>query len=192
MRVAGLVVGVGLALSACTGPPDAEPSPSGEPTSAAPAPGPSSSPPGPAKPERPDAMKRKDAKGAAAAAEYYLSLYSYTKATGDTEEWNTMSHRACSFCKTVSERAKEIKANGESFTGGKLATEVLDEYVRDDLTGIFPLDIQITQAAYTTRSSSGKVIDESKRATDIRRIEMGRQDGAWVVVTVAPVPGAES
>ena len=137
-------------------------------------------------------MSRDDSEGAAAAAEYFLSLYAYIKVTGDIEEWDTMSHRACDFCETASERAKEIEDNGETFTGGDLTMKVFETYARDDLTGIYPLDVRITQAAHVTRGPGGKVVAESGETTDDRRIEMGRQDGEWVVVTVAPIPGASS
>ena len=191
IRMAGLVVAAGLVLSGCTGSPDADadPSPPAEPTSASPSASPSSS--GPAKPERPDAMKRKDAKGAAAAAEYFLSLYSYTKVTGDTEEWDAMSHRACAFCRTAMEHANEISSNGDTYTGGELSMEVTQTYMKDDLTGIYPLDIDLTQAPFQVFNTDGELIESSEGESLDRRVEVGRKDSAWIVVTVAPVPDGE-
>lgn len=188
MRVAGLVVGVGLALSACTGPPDADPSPPGEPTSAAPSPSPSPSPSGPAKPERPDAMKRKDAKGAAAAAEYFIELYPYVMATGDTEEFEAMSHRACGFCEELARQASAIQDAGEIFVGGATAVEMTKEYRRDEVTGIYPFDSRITQEAQTITAADGRIVLDVRREVLDRRIEMGRRQGKWVMVTVAPIP----
>ncbi|MFC8796264.1 DUF6318 family protein [Promicromonospora sp. NPDC057138] len=151
----------------------------------------SPTPSAPAKPERPEAMKRDDAEGAAAAAEYFLSLYAYTRSTGDTKDWDAMSHRACDFCKDGSNRAKEMAANGESLRGGGLEVEILQAYQRDDLTGIYPLDARVTQQAYETRDAGGDVTDSGEREVVDRRIEMGRRDGDWVVVTIAPIPGGE-
>ncbi len=50
-------------------------------------------------------MEREDAEGAAAAAEYFIELYPYVMATGDTEEFEAMSHRACGFCDDALEQA---------------------------------------------------------------------------------------
>jgi hypothetical protein len=191
MRMAGLVVAVGLALSACTGStpdPDVSTSPTGDPTPTASA---SPSPSVPTKPERPAAMSREDAEGAAAAAKYFLSLYAYTKATGDTEEWDAMSHRACGFCKTATDHADEITANGETYTGGELSMEATQVYLKDELTGIYPLDVRLTQAPFEIRDRTGEQIEASDGEVLTRRVEMGRKDGEWVVVTVAPVPDGD-
>jgi hypothetical protein len=133
-------------------------------------------------------MKRKDAKGAAAAAEYFLSLYSYTKVTGDTEEWDAMSHRACAFCKTAKEHADEISFNGETYSGGELSMEVTQVYMHDDLTGIYPLDIHLIQAPFEVHGRTGELVEASEGDSLARRVEVGREDSDWVVVTVAPVP----
>jgi hypothetical protein len=136
-------------------------------------------------------MERDDAEGAAAAAEYFLSLYAYTRSTGDTRQWEAMSHRSCKFCRDGSDRAKEMTANGESLKGGGLKAQILQIYLRDDLTGIYPLDARITQEPYETRDAEGNVIDSGEREVVDRRIEMGRRDGEWVVVTIAQIPGAD-
>lgn len=188
MRIAGLVLAAGLALSACTGAkPDPEVSagPTGDPTPTASA---SPSPPVPTKPERPEAMEREDAEGAAAAAEYFLSLYAYTKATGDTEEWDAMSHRTCGFCETATEHAAEIAANHENYSGGELSMDVTQVYLKDELTGIYPLDIRLSQAPFEIRDRAGEAIESSDGEVLNRRVEMGRRDSNWVVVTVAPIP----
>lgn len=191
MRVAGLVLAVGLALSACTGAtpdPEVTTDPTGDPMPTASA---SPSPSAPIKPERPEAMEREDAKGAAAAAEYFLSLYAYTRSTGDTQDWDVMSHNACGFCTDGSDRAREMAARGETLVGGGLEVHILQTYLRDDLTGIYPLDARVTQEPYETRDANGRVIDSGDREVVDRRIEMGRRNGDWVVVTIAQIPGAE-
>jgi hypothetical protein len=193
MRMAGLVVAVGLALSGCTGStpdPDVSAVPTGDPTPAVSASA-SPTPSVPAKPERPDAMKRDDAEGAAAAAEYFVSLYAYMKATGDTEEWDAMSHRACGFCKTATDHANKIAADGEGYTGGELSMEVTQVYLRDELTGIYPLDVRLVQAPFEIRDRAGKVLESSDGEVLTRRVEMGRKGGEWVVVTVAPIPDGD-
>jgi hypothetical protein len=190
MRAAGLIVAVGFALSACTGStpdPDVSGSPTGGSTPVASASA-SPTPSKPAKPERPDAMKRDDAEGAAAAAEYFIELYPYVMATGDTEEFEEMSHRACGFCEELSSQASAIQDADEVFVGGETSVEITKEYKRDEVTGIYPFDSKITQQAQTITAADGHVVLDAKQEVLDRRIEMGRRNGEWVMVAVAPIP----
>ncbi len=188
MRAVGLIVTAGLALTACTGSPrdpDVSASPTGVPTPAASA---SPSPSSPAKPERPEAMKRTDAKGAAAAAEYFIELYPYVMATGDTEEFEAMSHRACGFCEQAVKDAERIKDRNQVFQGGTTKVKILDRFVQDDLTGIYPLDVEVNQAASETLAPDGSVVSSAEAQVSAHRVEIGRKDGHWVVVAIAPRP----
>lgn len=190
MRAIGLIVTTGLALSACTGsPPDPEASASSadEPTPVASA---SPSPTAPAKPERPEAMNRKDAEGAAAAAEYFIELYPYVMATGDIEEFESMSHRACGFCEDALEQARAIDESAWVYTGGESSVSVTQIYLRDGVTGIFPIDVEISQKSSRVEDRGGEEIYSVESKAFDRRVEVGRRGGEWVVVTVAPVPKA--
>lgn len=191
LRAIGLIATAGLALSACTGPPpdpEASRSPSSDPTPAASA---SPSPEKPAKPERPEAMKRKDAEGAAAAAEYFIELYPYVMSTGDTEEFEAMSHRACGFCADALEQAERIDESGWTYAGGESGLAVTQVYERDGLTGIFPFDVEITQKSSQIVGPDGEELYTVEAKVFERRVEMGRKGGQWVVVTVAPVPAGD-
>nr|WP_255415715.1 DUF6318 family protein [Promicromonospora sp. AC04] len=186
--MAGLVVAVGLALSACSGStpdPDVTGSSSADPTPTASA---SPSPSFPAKPERPEAMEREDAEGAAAAAEYFIELYPYVMATGDTEEFEAMSHRACGFCDELANQASAIQDADETFAGGATTVQITKEYKRDEVTGIYPFDSKITQEAQTITAADGRTVLDADKEVLERRIEIGRRDGEWVMVTVAPIP----
>lgn len=186
MRLAGVAVAVGLALSACTGTtpdPDGTGSPSGEPTASA-----SPTPSVPAKPERPAAMERDDAEGAAAAAEYFIELYPYVMATGDTEEFEAMSHMACGFCEDALEQAERIRSRNDTWTGGKIRSALLETYKRDELTGIYPLDFEVEQAAAQIIDSEGAAVFKGDDESATYRVEMGRKADAWVVVEIAPGP----
>lgn len=190
MRVAGLVVAVGFALSACTGS-TPDPGVSGSPTDeSTPVASESASPTPsvPAKPERPEAMERDDAEGAAAAAEYFIELYPYVMATGDTREFEAMSHRACGFCDELASQATAIKEGNETFVGGETTVRILEEYKRDELTGIYPFDSKIIQEAQRITAADGHVVLDAEREVLDRRIEVGRAGGDWVMVTVAPIP----
>jgi DNA-binding LacI/PurR family transcriptional regulator len=188
MRAAGLVVVAGLALSGCTGStpdPGVTQSSAGEST---PTVSVSPSPSVPAKSERPEAMKRDDAEGAAAAAEYFIELYPYVMATGDTEEFEAMSHRACGFCDELASQASAIQDAGETFVGGETTVTITKEYKRDEVTGIYPFDSKIIQEAQRITAPNGQVVLDADREVLDRRIEIGRRAGEWVMVTVAPVP----
>ncbi len=189
--IAAVLALTGL-LAACSGAEEpagpASPTPSAAATpSPSPSPSPSAEPEIP-KPERPAAMDKHDADGAAAAAEYFLSLYKYTKATGDTAEWEEMSHRACTFCQTVLERSSEIRKKDLTIDGGDVTSRLFQTYQRDALTGIYPLDLEVTQQASTTIFPDGSVESSAEKVVAIMRVEMGLRKGSWVVVTVAPAP----
>lgn len=161
-----------------------EPTPTATAPSASPSPSPSAE--GEDKPERPAAMEKHDAEGAAAAAEYFLSLYNYTKDSGDTTEWQSMSHEACYFCQNVLDRAAQIHDAELTIEGGDLSFEVLQVYRRDSATGLFPLDVEVTQEASKTARPDGSVESETAKQTGVMRVELGLREGTWVVVTVAP------
>lgn len=181
----GLVVVAGLVLCGCTGP-AAEPSP-GPSVSVSSLP-PSPTPSVPAKPERPEAMERDDAEGAAAAAEYFIELYPYVMATGDTAEFEAMSHRACGFCVELSEQAASIREAGEAFSGGATTVQITKNYPRDQVTGLYLFDARITQEAQTITADDGRIVLDAEREVLERRIEMGRRGTEWLMVAVAPIP----
>lgn len=188
IRAVGLIVAAGLVLTGCTGSPpesDVSSATTGVPTPAASA---SPSPSLPAKPERPEAMKRKDAEGAAAAAEYFIELYPYVMATGDTKEFEAMSHRACGFCSDALEQAESIQARHETWTGGEIQSTLLEMYERDAVTGIFPLDLEVEQAAANIADSEGVTVFEGEDERSTYRVEAGRRGSAWVIVEIALGP----
>jgi pilus assembly protein TadC len=133
-------------------------------------------------------MEREDAEGAAAAAEYFIELYPYVMATGDTEEFEAMSHRACGFCEQALRDADRIQARDQTFQGGRTEVDVLNKYLRDDLTGVYPLDVEVRQAASKTLDSAGSVVAAARSQTSEHRVEVGRKNDRWVVVAIAPRP----
>ncbi|MDO8151855.1 DUF6318 family protein [Isoptericola sp. b408] len=194
-RLVPALVVLGL-LAGCTGgdpEPEAQASePSSAPVTTAPSeeptPSPSPSPTGPTKPERPAAMDKKNAEGAAAAAEHFIELYDYTLKTGDTEALRTMSHRSCGFCDETLAEAESIQTKGETYEGGELSFSLIESFQRDPVTGLFPMDVDVRQAPASIASRSGEVVWEQGATTTEARIEMGRRDGTWVVVEIAGRP----
>ncbi|WP_265521599.1 DUF6318 family protein [Oerskovia flava] len=186
----GAILTTALLLGACTA--DPEPAPDPEPTTTAetttPEPEPEPTETGPAKPERPAAMERDDAEGAAAAAEYFLSLRSYIMVTGDTEEWESLSYESCGYCASGLEQAETIASRGDVFTGGEITTEIVETYLQDSVTGIFPFDLKTDEARTVITDSAGDELFEAESSSQVNRVEVGRQDGDWVIVEVAIAP----
>src|SRR5690606_17458349 len=169
---AGLGVLVGLALVGCTG---AAPEPdvgASSPRVSAEA-SVSASPSVPTKPTRPEAMDRDDAEGAAAAAVYFLSLHSYMKATGHTDQWREMSHHSCGFCTAALKHAESLSAGKQTYVGGEISTEITQVYARDAVTGIQPLDARLTQKPFEIREADGGLVEESEGEVVSRRLELG-------------------
>ncbi|GAB4087236.1 hypothetical protein GCM10028784_38660 [Myceligenerans cantabricum] len=178
--VCGAVVAAAFAtLAACAGDTDAAPSPMTPPPVASE----SATTDAPVtKPERPAAMDRKGPKGAAAAAEYFIELYPYVMATGDTAEFESMSHEACGFCSDALEQAESIRENGDRWIGGEVSMDIARIYDRDALTGVLPLDVEIDQAAGKIIDVEGETLFAQDRSVDVYRAEMGFRNGAWQVV----------
>lgn len=176
---------VTLILSACA----ADGEPAAQPSSAAPSPSPTASPspsiPTVPKPERPATMDDDGQAGAEAAALYFLSLEPYMQSSGDTSDWESMSHSVCEFCANRLEQAKEIAANGDTFTGGHALAEITETYAQDPPTGIWPIDVIVHQDATRIARPSGEVVFTQEANTFSARIEVALRDGEWVVVELA-------
>lgn len=186
----GAVVAVGWVVTGCTGGGDPGPSPSvDEPVVPTPSESPEPSPTetGPVKPERPAAMERDGAEGAAAAAEYFLELYPYVMATGDTTEWEAMSHAECGYCFGSLENAHWLVETRSAFTGGTTTTELLHSYSRDEGTGIYPVDLRSTQEAILVVDEAGEIVEQVDKDVLDARVEVGRNAGAWVIIEVVPL-----
>lgn len=73
--------------------------------------------------------------GAIYAARYFLDLYTYMRATGDTSQFEAMSADGCEFCAGAVENAEEITADGGWAEGGELEFDIekaTAEYPTDD------------------------------------------------------------
>lgn len=185
----GIVLAAGYLVAACTGGGEPDPTPPVE-TSVAPSPTPTPEPTetGPTKPERPAAMDRDDAEGAAAAAEYFLELYPYVMATGDTAEWDAMTWAdTCSFCTGVSSDAREIAESGDEFTGGQLTLSNRDVGEFDDFVGGFPILYDYEQAPHQHTRADGTVESEDDGSSGQFQIDVLKRDEQWLVLAVGTV-----
>lgn len=65
-----------------------------------------------AAPERPEGMDEESAEGAVATATYFVQLYPYVYATGDLEQWRSMSRQDCLFCGSVITNVTRLHSSG--------------------------------------------------------------------------------
>jgi hypothetical protein len=190
----GAVALVALLLAGCTGPAPAptdpgttaqatsSPSPSAAESSPAPSPTPVV-----VAPERPAAMDDDGYEGAQAAATYFQLLDTYMMKTGDTAEWEAMSHEECSTCANRLEQARAIAENGDVFEGGETTVRVLHTYEQDEPTGIWPLDVEVATERATITAPDGEVLLADEATTFRDRMEVARHGEQWVVVGIAPL-----
>lgn len=182
----GAVVAVGWVVAGCTGGGDPGASPSvEEPVAPSPSQSPEPTPTetGPVKPERPAAMDRDDAEGAAAAAEYFLELYPYVMATGDTTEWDAMTWaETCGFCIGVRDTALEIRSAGDSYSGSETTVDSAEAGEVDTLTGGRAVIVDVVQGAHIRTASNGAVITEGDEVTARLHVDVVFTQGQWYIV----------
>ncbi|WP_256380377.1 DUF6318 family protein [Cellulosimicrobium sp. 72-3] len=178
----------GCLVAGCTGGGEPAPSPPVE-TSAEPsvteAPEPEPTTTGPPKPERPAAMDRDDAEGAAAAAEYFLELYPYVMSTGDTAEWDAMTWaETCDFCTSVSSEARSIRDKGDAFSGAEITLSNANVGAFDDLIGGYPILFDFDQSPHRRVAPDGNVVSDDDGESGQLQIDMLEKDGNWLVLAV--------
>ncbi|MFJ4230352.1 DUF6318 family protein [Cellulosimicrobium cellulans] len=145
---------------------------------------------GPVKPERPAAMERDDAEGAAAAAEYFLELYPYVMATGDTVEWDAMTWaETCGFCSSVSKDARSIAEAGQTFAGGQVTAELEKLWPLDEFIGGYPVDINATMQDGKVIDDIGNVVRVVDGFDGVMEVGVLRDQAGWRVLAVS-VQGA--
>ena len=140
-------------------------------------------------PVRPAEMDDDGPAGAEAAAVYFAELDSYMQATGDTAEWESISHSTCEFCADRLNQARALRAQDCQWTGGDVRVEIRHTYAQDAPTGIWPIDAMLTQAPATVTDRDGHIVAEIPAASGLRRIEVAQQDGHWVFVEAGGIPG---
>ena len=129
-------------------------------------------------------MDRTDEVGAAAAAEYFLSLYSYVMQTGDLAEWDAMSWETCNFCSSTRDRSVQIRKNAERFTGGEIETISVRVYPIDDAIGGYPVDVEFTQQPSAHVDASGTSIYSGAVDTGTFGVDVINVTSEWRILSV--------
>lgn len=138
-------------------------------------------------PTRPVAMDDDGPAGAEAAAVYFLELDVYMQITGDSSAWEEISHPECDFCSARLAQARDIAANGDTFSGGEVSVEVLHTYSQDPVTGVWPVEVRVHQEPTTISRPNGEVAFTERRNSFTATIGVGRRDNDWVVAGLGDV-----
>lgn len=130
-------------------------------------------------------MSTADEQGAAAAARYFMHLYAYIYATGDTTTWRSMSAPTCTFCEQAAADAEALAAAGKR--GGAPVTIVSaegqelkqDEWFKAKLRVEQPPTVETDASGTATQTSEGGTFDVDFSLT---------WAGTWVVDSVGINP----
>ena len=130
------------------------------------------------KPERPAGMDEQTPEGAAAAATYFLSLYSYVYATGDLSLWQAMSTPDCEFCRLVAERVSTLHESGG--WGEPWTDEVVAQSWGYDTSGeILAITVAVTSPERTIHHGSDVQVWKAEQAHV--QMQMVWTDTGWSV-----------
>lgn len=123
-------------------------------------------------PEPPDGMFVDDHQGVALAAGYFLELYNYMRATGDTNYFESMSGPDCNFCAYSVETVNAVYGNGEWLEGGAIEFDISDANVvlATSEQSAYTVQLDATQTEMLVHRSDGSV-DEV--ASDELQLGMG-------------------
>jgi len=124
-------------------------------------------------------MDTPSAEGAAAAAAYFMSLYGYTWATGDTSLWDDLSAATCTFCSAVRDDVEAARAQGLHDSGSVI--EVVESRGTEiDPEVWYSADLRVVQGPSTRRDSDGTLVSESDGGAFEMAVELSWADG-WQV-----------
>jgi len=179
-------------VSACTSR-EPEPAPSDEPRPvvrttppATPSPTPTSSPTSelPAVPTPPPEISRTDDVGAAAAATYFLQLYSYMMQTGDVAAWDAMSLKSCGFCKRAREFSLATVAANQRFSGAEFSVVSTFVHPIDPMLQAYPVDLTFTQTSGEQTDANGEVLLFSPADKGVVGVDIAHLPDGWKVLAV--------
>ena len=136
-----------------------------------------------AKPEPPTALDGPaNEENAAAVASYFLQLYPYLHATGDSAAWDDLSAPDCEFCTYEQQRADADVAAGRYGTGGQVEAEVVSTWPVSEAEWTVAIDAH--QAPSATVNAVGEVLEEYPSALSRLAVVVRWEAGTWVVRSV--------
>jgi len=127
-------------------------------------------------------MERDDVEGATAAAEHFMRLYGYIFATGDLEEWQSMSHSECRFCAGAAERVEELFADGGYATGGEFEVQDVETQVSDDAESAILVALTGIEAPSREYSRDGVEVRALEGGGATYTFALERESDRWIVL----------
>lgn len=132
-------------------------------------------------PTPPPEMAVNDHVGAIWATRYFLDLYTYMRASGNTAAFEGMSAPECDFCASSIENAEEITADGGWAEGGALVFDI------NEATAEYPTDSEpnylvrfsMTQERQVIHRPDGSVEEVGESSADVV-VAMRYVDGRFI------------
>ncbi|MCL3863313.1 DUF6318 family protein [Actinotalea sp. K2] len=188
-RATGAAVAVAVLLAGCA----QEPRP--QPTSATldplPTPSPTPTVEPVTKPERPAEMDRTDEVGAAAAAEYFMSLYPYVLQTGDLTEWDAMTAATCGFCEGTRDAAGNVVGAGGTLEGGTIKVSVM-QTTWEPAFDLFSVRTEVAEDIAVEKDADGMEVSRAPASTSMAEIHVAHvDDRGWILVEVIALDEGE-
>ena len=133
-------------------------------------------------PEKPENMDENSSEGAIATAIYFVQLYPYVYATGDLEQWKSMSRQDCLFCNSVITNVKELHESG-GWADPWLHTITQTGYSDPGPGSEYSrIDILFDQEAAYKYDGTGAPPEVNESQTNTLLIlAMKYEDGRWIV-----------
>lgn len=133
-------------------------------------------------PERPENMDENSPEGAIATATYFVQLYPYVYATGDLEQWRSMTRQDCLFCNSVITNVTELHDAGgwvDPWVHTINETGYSDPGPGSEYSRV---DVAFAQEAVYTYDGTGSPpeVDDPKDRT-LLILAMKYEDGHWVI-----------
>jgi hypothetical protein len=127
-------------------------------------------------------MERTDEVGAAAAAEYFMQLFSYTFRSGEVDQWRAIGAQECSFCANVLSDVESVYRAGGSFRGGSLTLGPPTLLASDATIGVFTVGVPYDIAALDEVDAAGKTVRTIEAESGTAALDVLFGAGGWTLV----------
>ena len=133
-------------------------------------------------PQKPENMDENSSEGAIATATYFVQLYPYVYATGDLEQWKSMSRQDCLFCNSVITNVGKLHEAGgwiSPWTHTITRTDYLDPGPDSEYSQV---DVVFDQeASYSYDGTGGEPEVAEPHSYTVIIFAMKYTDGHWII-----------
>lgn len=126
-----------------------------------------------------------NAENAEAVAQYFMSLFPYVFATGDTAAWDELSGEDCGYCADITELAAADRAKGYHEVGGHLEFTFANAMDFED--GTFYATIAYDEHPSQTVDAEGDVVEDFPGIKVTQAgVSLEWRDNEWLIQGVDP------